>query len=143
MVNLNQKITQFFLGTSTGFCLAMFFPIDLAWSKSDEVILDSILATTPVLVAIAVSLAAVTASITLFLGIIKLNNNMDEGLPAIESSLLFSGGGIVIAFTSGLSNSQALNTALVAATVINIGIFVVSFAWNSAKFIHSFLNSRK
>lgn len=92
MVNLNQKITQFFLGTLIGVCLAIFFPIDLAWGKNDEVVLDSILATTPVLVAIAVSLAAVTASITFFLGIIKLNNNMDEGLPAIESSLLFSGG---------------------------------------------------
>lgn len=142
MVNSNQKITQFLLGSSIGFCLAMFFPISLAWAEDDEAVNNSILQIMPAFIAISISLAAVTATLCFLLGIIKLSRNISEGLPAMEFSLVSSGLGIVIAFTVGLTSFRELNTVLVIATVINTGIFLVSFTWNSAKFIHSFLNSK-
>lgn len=142
MRNLGIKIKQLFLGMTTGLSLAIVSPISLAGAKSKARV-DPILEIMPILVALAVSLAAITASITFLLGIMKLSNNMDGGIPAMEFSALTSGGGIVVALTSGWLNSRELNTVLLIASVINIIIFLVSFAWNSTKFIHNFLASRK
>lgn len=127
MIKFAVKTKQLFLGKTTGFSLAMFFPISLTWAKN-EAVLNPILEIMPGLVVFVVSLAAVTAIITSFVGIMKLRNNTSEGLPAMEFSTLFSGGGLVVAFSSGLSSSRELNTVLVIASVINIGIFVGSFS---------------
>lgn len=143
MIHLGIKTKQLVLGMITGFSLAMFFPTGLASAKNGQAVVDPLVAAMPVVVAIAVSLSAVIASLSFYLGIIGLRNNIPESLLQMISSAIASAGGVLIVLANGLSNSQALNTVFIVASIVNIPIFLTSFAWISASYIHNFLNSRK
>lgn len=68
----------------------MFFPTDLAWSKNDQAVVNPLMAIMPVFMAIAVSLAALVASLTLYLEIIRFINNISEQAGADNSSFEIS-----------------------------------------------------
>lgn len=142
-MNLGNKTKQLFLGTVMGFSLGMFFLISLTWAGNDEAVVDPILGIMPVDIVIVVTLAAVTASLSFYLGIVALKTNIEEPLPPMMFSVIASFGGILIVLASGLLNSQVLNTVSVITLIVNIPIFLTSFAWICASYIHNFLNSTK
>lgn len=143
MIDFGNKTKQLVLGIVMGFSLAMFFLISLTWAGKDEAVVDPILGIMPADIVIVVTLAAVTASLSFYLGVVALKTNIEEPLPPMIFSAIISFGGILIVLASGLSSSQVLNTVLVIASVVNISIFLTSFTWISTNYIHNFLSSRK
>lgn len=137
MVNSNQKITQFLLGSSIGFCLAMFFPINSVWSQNTETIVasESSALLLPSSIVVGIALFALLLHLILALLLTGLNFwKIVKGKPSLETlkiAMIASVVGGAIGLLSFKLSSPFLNSIALVATIINsatlLGNFLATF----------------